>query len=126
MIRRTAILISTVLTVILLSAAPATAEAENCEADPRPECYGIESVGAGLSTTEAGAHPDFTLDVEAKQNPLSPLNLVGLHDAYAASRNARFNVPPGLIGDPNAIGPVQQCSVAQLFAAAEFSKTDSC
>jgi hypothetical protein len=100
----------------LVLAAPAGAEAENCETDPRPECYGIASVGVGLSTTQAGAHPDFTLDIEAKQNPKSPENVFKLHDSYAASRDGRFNIPPGLIGDPNSIGPTQLCSAQQLVS----------
>jgi hypothetical protein len=117
MIARAAVSIASLVAAALLLAVPAqAAEAENCESDPRPACYGIESVGTSLSTTQAGAHPDFTLDIAAKLNPLSPTNVFGLHDSYAASRSGRFNVPPGLIGDPNAIGAVQQCSTQELIS----------
>jgi hypothetical protein len=116
MIRRTALLAAASLAALLLAAPGATAAAENCEADPRPECFGIESVKASLSTTQAGAHPDLSLDVAVKQNPSSPTNGFGLHDSYAAARNIRFDIPPGLIGDPNAIGAVQQCSAQQLLS----------
>jgi hypothetical protein len=120
MIRRTALLMAAAIFAAIALVAPAqAAETENCETEPRPACYGIESVGASLSTTQAGAHPDFDLNVAAKLNPLSPENVFGLHNSYAASRDARFNVPPGLIGDPNAIGPVQQCSVQQLLSYSE-------
>jgi hypothetical protein len=94
----------------------AGAATENCEAEPRPACFGIESVEASLSTTQAGAHPDLQVNVAIKQNPLSPTNVFGLHESYAVSRDIRFNTPPGLIGNPNAIGAVQQCSVQQLVA----------
>lgn len=115
MIRRTAILTGIAWVVLLLSAASAGAEAENCEADPRPACFGIESVSVSPSTTQAGAHPDVEFDVAIKQNPQSAKNPAGLHDSFAATRNIRFVVPPGLIGDPNAIGSVQQCSAEQLI-----------
>ena len=121
MIRRTALalLAAAILAALLLAVPVQAAEAENCEKDPRPECYGIESVGASLSTHQAGAHPDFTLDVSVKLDSKSPTNLFGLHDSYAASRNGRFNIPPGLIGDPNSIGPTQLCSVQQLLESTE-------
>jgi hypothetical protein len=128
MTRRTALLLGLLTlaglllagTCILASmfAATAVAVAANCETEPSPACFGIESVGAALSTTQAGAHPDFSLDISAKLDPKSPENVFGLHNSYAAVRDARFNVPPGLIGDPNSIGPVQQCSVQQLVGYA--------
>jgi len=125
MIRRTALLAAATLAALLFAVPGAAAAVENCEADPRPACFGIESVKASLSSTDkgvaanqAGAHPDLSLDVAVKQNPSSPTNAFGLHDSYAATRNIRFDIPPGLIGDPNAIGAVQQCSVEQLI---EFS-----
>jgi hypothetical protein len=115
MTRRATLLLATaVVALSLLTAGVATA-AENCEADPRPECFGIESVKASLSTNEAGAHPDLGLDVAIKQNPSSKANSFGLRNSYAATRNIRFDVPPGLVGDPNAIGAAQQCSVQQLI-----------
>jgi hypothetical protein len=123
---RTVLLAAAVLTVSLAAAPGLAAGAENCEAEPRPACFGIESVEASLSSTDkgvapnqAGAHPDLSLDVAVKQNPSSPTNVFGLHNSYAATRNIRFDVPPGLIGDPNAIGAVQQCSVEQLISYPE-------
>ncbi len=116
MTRRIVLFAAPLLVVLALAIPAVAAEAENCDTEPRPACYGIASVGASLSTHEAGAHPDLTLNVEAKVDPSSPTNVFGLHAPYDASRNARFNLPPGLIGDPNAIGAVQQCSAQQLVS----------
>lgn len=116
MIRRIALLLASIFAATLLAMPASASAAENCEAEPRPECFGIESVKASLSTTQAGAHPDLGLDVEVRLNPSSPTNVFGLHDSYAATRDIRFEVPPGLIGDPNAVGPTQQCSAQQLIS----------
>jgi hypothetical protein len=119
MIRRATLLLAAVLAVLLLAAASASAQAENCDTEPRPECFGIEAVSVTPSTTQAGAHPDLEFDVAVKQNPSSPTNVFELHDSYAATRDIRFVVPPGLIGDPNVIGSVQQCSAQQLVSWTE-------
>jgi hypothetical protein len=119
MIRRATLLALPALLALLLAMAGTAAAVENCEVDPRPACFGIESVNASLSTTQAGAHPDLGLNVAIKLNPSSPTNVFGLHNSYAATRNIRFNLPPGLVGDPNAIGAVQQCSVEQLVSFKE-------
>jgi hypothetical protein len=101
--------------VLVAVAAPTGAGAvAGCEAEPRPSCFGIESVSASLSTTQAGAHPDLTLDVAVKRNPLSQPNVFGLKDSYAATRDIRIETPPGLIGDPNIFGVSQQCTAEQL------------
>jgi len=119
MIRRTVLLAMAALALLLPTVPALGAEAENCEKDPRPACFGIESVQVTLSTPQAGAHPDLGLNVAVKQNPSSPTNVFGLHNSYGATRNIRFDVPPGLVGDPNAIGPVQQCSAEQLISSTE-------
>jgi len=120
MIRRATLFAAPALLAALLAMLGlATGAVENCDTEPRPECFGIESVDASLSTYQAGAHPDVSLDVAVKQNPKSPANVFGLHDSYAAVRDIRFDLPPGLVGDPNAIGAVQQCSVEQLVTYAE-------
>lgn len=108
-----------VLIVVATGLAPKVAKVENCEVEPRPACFAIESVDVSLSTDQAGAHPDLGLDVAVKQNPSSPANVFGLHNSYAAARDIRFDLPPGLIGDPNAIGASQLCSAEQLIGYAE-------
>jgi hypothetical protein len=115
MTRRTALLAAFVLALIAL-AVPANAAAEECNLEPRSACFGIESVEASLSTTQAGAHPDFGLNVAIKQDPLSKPNVFGLKDSYGPTRDIRFNAPPGLIGDPNVLGVPQQCTVQELIS----------
>ncbi len=122
MTRRVSLLAGLVLAALFLVPAVAVGGAENCEKDPRPACFGIESVDVSLSSTQegipaaqAGAHSDLKLDVAIEQNPSSKANVFGLHNSYAATRDIRFDIPPGLIGDPNAIGAIQQCSAEQLI-----------
>jgi hypothetical protein len=79
-----------------------------------PEDFGLEAVEASLSTTQAGAHPDFTFAFEVKQDPSTSENAFGLKDSYAATRNIRFELPPGLVGDPNVLGLPQQCTAQGL------------
>lgn len=116
MIPRLSLLLAVVFATALLIVPASVSAAENCESEPRPECFGIESVEVSLSTTQAGAHPDLGLDADIRRNPLSPTNVFGLHDSFGATRDIRFEVPPGLIGDPNAIGRTQQCSAQQLIS----------
>jgi hypothetical protein len=76
--------------------------------------YGLASVGASLSTSEAGAHPDFTTSFELKTDPASPADSNGLHEPYARTRDIAVSLPPGLIGNPNA---VDRCTTLQLTTA---------
>jgi hypothetical protein len=76
--------------------------------------YGLAAVGASLSTTQAGAHPDFTTSFELKTDPASPADSNGLHEPYARTRNISVSLPPGLIGNPNAVG---RCTTLQLATA---------
>ena len=114
MSRRIALLLGFGL-ALLAYALPSAALAEECSLTPRSDCYGIEAVHVGLSTTQAGAHPDLTIGVGVKQDPLSEPNVFGLKDGFAVTRNVRFQTPPGLIGDPNILGVPQQCTVQELL-----------
>jgi hypothetical protein len=87
-----------------------------CELVSRAKCFGVQSLEASLSKTQAGDHPDLTFAFEVKQDPESAANVFGLHDAYATTRNVRIELPPGLIGDPNVIGASQQCTVQDLLS----------
>jgi hypothetical protein len=112
MIYRAALALLAALALIACTV-PSSAPAA-CNLEPRTACFRVESVEADLSTTQAGAHPDFDLDVAIEQDPESPPNVFGLHDGYAPTRNIRFDAPPGLIGDPNVLGVPQQCKVQEL------------
>jgi hypothetical protein len=84
-----------------------------------PQDFGLQSIDASLSTTQAGGHPDLTFTFEVKQDPASPPNVFGLHDGYATTRNVRIDLPPGLVGNPNIFGAPQQCSVQDLISYSE-------
>jgi hypothetical protein len=98
---------------LLCLAAPAPAAEAPCEEKPRARCYRIESIEAGLSTTQAGAHPDLTFTFAIEKDPESE-EVFGLKESYAATRNVRIELPPGLTGDPNVLGLPQQCPVDAL------------
>jgi hypothetical protein len=113
MIRRATLLV--VVTVAALAlAASAHAEEPPCTLEPKTQCFGVESLEASLSTTQAGAHPDLSFSFDVKKDPTSEPNTFGLKDAYAPTANVRIELPPGLIGDPNALGLPQQCTTVEL------------
>nr|MDQ3724767.1 hypothetical protein [Actinomycetota bacterium] len=66
------------------------------------EKYEIESVSSSLSTHQAGAHADFTVAFRLTEKEGVP---------YARTRDIEVHLPPGLIGNPQAI---PRCTVFQL------------
>jgi hypothetical protein len=74
------------------------------------EEFGIKAVSAEGSTTAAGMHPDFTT-VLALNSHVNVKN----HQVQADARTEEVSVslPPGLLGNPNAI---PRCSVGGLIA----------
>jgi hypothetical protein len=117
--RRAIVLLASLIFAGLLLAAPVPAAEAPCEEKPRAKCYGIESIEAALSTIQAGAHPDLTFTFDIKKDPESDPNVFGLKDSYAATRNVRIELPPGLTGDPNVLGAAQQCTIEGLLAFGE-------
>lgn len=113
MIRRAPLLALAAL-IFALAAPVTSAAADECDLVPRAQCFGVESLQASLSTTQAGAHPDVSFSVAVKQDPESSPNAFGMKDAYAPTRNIRIELPSGLIGDPNVLGAPQQCTVQEL------------
>jgi hypothetical protein len=69
-----------------------------------PDEYGFESVGASISTTQAGAHPEFTTSINFKTDAEGRLP--------ASTRDTHFAAPPGLLANPHA---VSQCAALQLL-----------
>jgi hypothetical protein len=114
MIRRLAPLVAIAVAALCLGTS-AQAEAP-CELTPRTACFGVESVDASLSTDQAGAHPDLSFSFDVSKDPESKPNIFGLKDSYATTRVVRFELPPGLIGDPNVLGVPQQCTVEELVS----------
>jgi hypothetical protein len=72
------------------------------------EEFGIESVGAGRTATAAGAHPDLTTQLALKHFVEG-----GAAKASARTESIEVKLPPGLLGNPNA---VPTCSTAQFLA----------
>jgi hypothetical protein len=74
------------------------------------EKYAVEAFSTSLSTTQAGAHPDFTTAFQIASEKGNP---------YAFTRDVQFDLPPGLIGNPQAL---PHCTVQQLGTAFEESE----
>jgi hypothetical protein len=89
-----------------LMAAAASASARAAAGD-----YGIEAVSASRSTSQAGAHPDFTTTFEVKTDPSSPTAPDGSKAPYGATRDLSISLPPGMTGDPHAVA---QCTRLQF------------
>jgi hypothetical protein len=101
------------LALVSLTAALAlTWAATPAQADPSD--FGLESVSAGISTTQAGAHPDFEVGFTLSTDPASPADPTGLHEPYARVRDIVVGLPPGLIGNPHAVA---ECTAAQFATA---------
>jgi hypothetical protein len=84
--------------------------------------FGIASVSAELSTNQAGAHPDFTTNIEMNSDPASETDETGLKKPYASTRDITVTLPPGLLGSLKA---VDTCSTV-TFATALISESAGC
>jgi hypothetical protein len=91
----------------LALAAPAHADPAN---------YGIEAVAGSLSSSQAGAHADFTNSVTLKTEG---------GDLPALTRDVTLKLPVGLLANPTA---VPQCTAAQFVSTdpEENSNTNGC
>jgi hypothetical protein len=87
--------------------------------------FSFSSVGASLSPTGAGAHPDVTTEFLFNGDP-SKLDSEGQPAPWGVMRDVSVGLPAGLVGDPAAF---PTCSAAVLasfsFSATEFCPTDS-
>jgi hypothetical protein len=92
---------------VILAAAALATSASGAEAVP----YGLSSVGASLSSYQAGAHADFTTNFV--------LNTEEAGAAGAKTRAVTVNLPPGLIGNPQGF---PRCTAGQLGIAPETSE----
>jgi len=93
-VRNAASAAALVLVSIWVCAASANAEEFNK--------YALESVSSALSSSQAGAHADFTTTFKLSQSEGRP---------YAKTRDIEVHLPPGMIGNPQGI---PRCTVAQL------------
>jgi hypothetical protein len=94
-LHRTAALVVASLALLGASAAPANAAEEF-------DKFAVESVSAGVSDNQAGAHADMTIGIKLTTKGNSP---------YARARDIEIELPPGLIGNPQAI---PRCTAEQL------------
>lgn len=90
------------LVLLGIVAAPASAAEEF-------DKFGIESVSAGLTDRQAGAHANMTIAVKLNSNGNQP---------YARARDIEIELPPGVIGNPQAI---PRCTAEQLGSEPETS-----
>ncbi len=84
-------------------------------AQAAPSDYGIQFFDAGLSSVQAGAHPDFTTSFAIKAAPGG--------EPFATTQRIDFDIPPGLIGNPNAF---PECSMGQLTSFEKQDKSPPC
>jgi hypothetical protein len=78
--------------------------------------YGLESVGASLSTSQAGDHPDFSVAFALKTEHEDKQTLP------ATTRDVSFDIPPGLVANPTA---VPECTEAQLVGTDVEDKSNA-
>jgi len=101
------------LIVSLAAALAITALGLAAGAQGDPANYGIESVSASLSTSQAGAHADFTSDVTLKTENF---------ELPALTRDVSIELPQGLLANPNA---VFKCSAVQFVSTDVEDKSNA-
>ncbi|HEX6601342.1 MAG TPA: hypothetical protein VF030_01745, partial [Solirubrobacterales bacterium] len=74
--------------------------------------YALESVSAELSSTQAGAHSNFTVGFELTENEAE-------NRPYGLTRDILVQLPPGFIGNPQ---PFTRCTLAQFGEKPEESE----
>jgi hypothetical protein len=92
-------------------AAKATASAVSSLAGGEFDEFGIKSVDTELTDDSAGAHPDFVTRFALNHH----FNSSSKPESYARTEDISVSLPPGLMGNPNAI---PKCSTGQLVAFA--------
>ncbi|HEX5526690.1 MAG TPA: hypothetical protein VFX44_05770, partial [Solirubrobacterales bacterium] len=95
---KTAAVLLTALCALCLAFASQASAAEEFEK------YEVKSVGASLSSNQAGAHADMTISFALSEEEKE-------HKPYARTRDVFVSLPPGVIGNPQNF---PRCTVAQL------------
>jgi len=90
------------LTVVVVLIAASFAPSAQATVYPEPENYRVESAAAELTTTQAGAHPDFTTTFALSEHSNEPFGL---------TRDVVVRLPAGLFGNPQ---PFPACTTLQL------------
>jgi hypothetical protein len=102
-LRRVVAFAISTLALLGAAASPATAAEEF-------DKFGVESVSAGLANQQAGYHSDMTVSVKLATKPGD--------QPYARARDIEIELPPGVIGNPQAI---PRCTTEQLGDSRENS-----
>jgi hypothetical protein len=100
-----------IVTLVAAMAIAALGFATAAQGDPAN--YGIESVGASLTTTQAGGHADFTSDVTLKTENF---------ELPALTRDISVELPQGLLANPTA---VPKCSAVQFVSTDVEDKSNA-
>ena len=90
----------------VLGATPA--QATTCELEPVSRCYGFESSDAQVSTTQAGAHADYTTSFTLKADSGG--------EPFGATATLNIGNPAGLVGNPNAVPKCTDTEFEATFA----------
>jgi hypothetical protein len=106
------------LAAALLSAVVLPSLANAAEFDK----FGISAASAELSSNQAGAHPDFTTNIEMTTDPASETDPRGLKKPYANTKDITVVLPPGILANLNA---VDTCSTV-TFATALIAEGAGC
>jgi hypothetical protein len=93
------VLVAVAVALVILGTCAGTAMAEEFNR------YALESVSASLSSTQAGAHADLTTFFKLTHRE------GGKEAPYALTRDVVFELPPGMLGNPQAI---PRCTIAQM------------
>ena len=96
----------TLAALVLLLVSPESGAAEEFDK------YKLEAVSTELSSTQAGAHADFTVDFELSENTAE-------NRPWGLTRDVIVHLPPGMIGNPQ---PFPRCTLAQLGETPEESE----
>jgi hypothetical protein len=95
------------LGILLACLASMAALAAPARADKDFSLYEVKSVSSALSSTQAGAHADFTLAFELAATDETPPH------PYAFTRDLDFRLPPGVFGNPQNF---PRCTLTQFGA----------
>jgi hypothetical protein len=99
--------------LLACAAACLLALASPASADKEFDKYAIESVTASLSSSQAGAHADFTAGFELSATDEIPAK------PFAFTRDIEVTLPPGMIGNPQNF---PRCTFAQFGKKPEESE----
>ena len=93
--------------------------------DAALECFGRRIGSASLALHHPGGRPPRpALQLRSRPGPRNARTTSSAcHEPYAPVRDVRFELPPGLIGDPNVLGAAQQCT-ALAAQTAEDCRTE--